>query len=79
MSNDFNKIDKKDERALLVENLAEDLMQNAEMEVACVIRQSKYQSFNHDMTRADISDLCSTDEFNELFYKMAELLISKCD
>ena len=61
-----------DEKELAIENLAEDLMANVEQKLSSVLMQS---SKDFKLTRADVRGLCDSEEFNNLFYSMAEKLI----
>jgi len=62
-------------REQLIEDLAEDFMYKVETEMAIAIRSAPYNDFSHKITRADIHGMCSGDEFNDLFYSIAERLI----
>ena len=66
---------KEAERERLIEDLAEDFMYKVQAEMAIAIRSAQYNGFSHKITRADIHGMCSGDEFNDLFYSIAERLI----
>lgn len=66
-------LSKQDERESAVEALAEDMMYKVQIELSLVLRDPVHNL--NELTRADIFDLCSSDEFNNLFYSMAEKLI----
>ena len=67
--------DRKDEHSAEVEKLAEHIMVNVETSIVATLRESVNFDISSGLTRADIGDLCKTEEFNELFYAMASKLV----
>jgi hypothetical protein len=68
----LSKLDAQDEKEQAIEALAERLSSAASLAVANILRSS-----NYDLTYKTINNSTNgSDEFNEMFYKVAENLIN---
>ena len=67
--------DREDEYSEEVEKLAEHLMVNVETMIVATLREPVHFDISLGLTRADIGELCNTEEFNDLFYAMAGKLV----